>query len=120
MDGARSRHGTGSSSRSSDKGFQARVYEMVEQIPPGMVSTYGRIARLIGEPRKSRFVGFALHSNPRPGEIPCHRVVFANGALAPGFAFGGEEAQRALLAEEGVIFRDDGMVDLEQCCWPEF
>ena len=53
------------------EGFFERVYDMVEQIPEGMVATYGQIARLVGEPRKARYVGFALHSNPRPGEVPC-------------------------------------------------
>lgn len=51
------------------EGFFERVYDMVEQIPEGMVATYGQIARLVGEPRKARYVGFALHSNPRPGEV---------------------------------------------------
>ena len=76
------------------EGFFERVYDMVEQIPEGMVATYGQIARLVGEPRKARYVGFALHSNPRPGEVPCHRVVFADGSICEGFAFGGPEAQR--------------------------
>ena len=79
------------------EGFFNRVYEAVGQIPSGMVATYGQVARLVGAPHRARYVGFALHSNPLPGEIPCHRVVFADGRLAPGFAFGGEAAQRELL-----------------------
>ena len=102
----------------ASEGFFERVYGMVEQIPCGMVATYGQIARLVGEPRKARFVGFALHSNPRPGEIPCHRVVFADGRLSEAFAFGGENVQRRLLEEEGVSFLEDGRVDLEACRWP--
>lgn len=100
------------------EGFFNRVYETVEQVPAGMVVTYGQVARLIGEPHRARFVGFALHANPRPGEIPCHRVVFADGRLAPGFAFGGEAAQRALLENEGVRFLADGRVDLAASRWP--
>lgn len=100
------------------EGFFNRVYETVGQVPAGMVATYGQVARLIGEPRKARFVGFALHVNPRPGEVPCHRVVFADGRLAPGFAFGGEAAQRDLLEGEGVRFLDDGRVDLTASQWP--
>lgn len=99
-------------------GFFARVYETVEQIPEGFVATYGQIAALVGEPRKARYVGFALHVNPRPGEIPCHRVVFADGRICEGFAFGGPEAQRALLEDEGVVFRDDTHVDLAASRWP--
>lgn len=99
-------------------GFFERVYDVVEQIPEGMVATYGQVARLVGEPRKARFVGFALHSNPRPGIVPCHRVVFADGRITDGFAFGGSEAQRALLENEGVPFVDDTHVDLAACRWP--
>ncbi|QWT17206.1 MGMT family protein [Collinsella sp. zg1085] len=109
---------SGNSQESQRTGFFERVYEIVEQIPPGMVASYGQVARLIGEPRKARFVGFALHVNPRPDEIPCHRVVFADGRLADGFAFGGQEAQRQLLEDEGVPFTDDGRVDLSRGQWP--
>ncbi|MDY2777116.1 MAG: MGMT family protein [Collinsella sp.] len=98
--------------------FFERVYDMVEQVPEGMVATYGQIASLIGEPRKARYVGYALHANPRPGIVPCHRIVFADGRLAPGFAFGGPEAQRDLLDGEGVAFLSDGRVDLSSCRWP--
>lgn len=98
--------------------FFERVYGMVEQVPCGMVATYGQIARLIGAPRSARYVGYALHANPRPGIVPCHRIVFADGRLAPGFAFGGPEAQHHLLEEEGVTFLPDGRVDLELHRWP--
>ena len=100
------------------EGFFERVYTMVEQIPRGMVATYGQIARLIGEPRRARYVGFALHANPRPGIVPCHRVVFADGSLCEGFAFGGIDVQRGLLEEEGVRFTPTGQVDLAACRWP--
>lgn len=102
----------------SREGFFDRVYSVVEQIPCGMVATYGQIAALIGAPRSARYVGYALHANPRPGETPCHRVVFADGSLARGFAFGGPDAQRQLLEAEGVTFLDDGRVDLKACRWP--
>ena len=98
-------------------GFFARVYEVVEQIPEGMVATYGQVAALAGRPRAARYVGYALHVNPRPGEIPCHRVVFADGRLATGFAFGGEGVQRELLEGEGVAFLPDGRVDLASSRW---
>lgn len=94
-----------------------RVYEIVKKIPAGKTATYGQIARLLGNPRLSRTVGFALHANPSPETIPCFRVVNREGRLSPAFAFGGEEAQRRLLLEEGVIFLPDGRVDLARCGW---
>lgn len=98
--------------------FFERVYEAVQQVPPGLVATYGQIARLVGEPRKARYVGYALRSNPKPGDIPCHRIVFADGRLAESFAFGGQEAQRQLLEAEGVGFLPDGRVDMDTFHWP--
>lgn len=108
---------SGGAGGTSREGFFDRVYTMVEQIPCGMVATYGQIATLVGAPRSARYVGYALHANPRPGEIPCHRVVFADGSLAKGFAFGGPDVQRQLLEAEGVSFLDDGRVDLTVCRW---
>ena len=95
--------------------FSKRIYEAVKQIPEGKVMTYGQVARLAGNPRGARGVGFALNRNPEPGNIPCHRVIFAGGALAPAFAFGGEEVQRAMLQNEGVYFLPDGRVDMSAC-----
>lgn len=97
--------------------FNESVYDIVRQIPCGRVTTYGHIARMIGRPRNARFVGFALHINPEPGIIPCHRVVFKDGSLAPGFAFGGEDEQRRLLEAEGILFLPDGRVDMNRCAW---
>ena len=57
-------------------------------------------------------VGYALHVNPAPGVIPCHRVVNREGKIAESFAFGGGDAQRKLLEAEGIIFRPDGSIDL--------
>ena len=97
--------------------FTGRVYEVVQQIPKGFVASYGQVAMLAGNPRGARGVGFILHRNPKPGVIPCHRVVFRDGSLCSGFAFGGEGRQRELLEQEGVIFLPDGRVDLAQSGW---
>lgn len=97
--------------------FSELVYEVVQQIPKGRVATYGQIARLIGKPRAARMVGYALHRNPKPGIIPCHRVVFKTGQLAQGFAFGGPDAQRELLAAEGIQFDEKGQVLMDQFAW---
>lgn len=97
--------------------FNDAVYEVVRQIPAGRVATYGQVARMVGRPRNARFVGFALHVNPEPGIVPCHRVVFRDGSLAPGFAFGGADEQRRLLEGENVAFLPDGRVDMRRCQW---
>ena len=89
-----------------------RIYEIVAQIPYGQVATYGQIAALAGKPRAARVVGYALHKNPMPGVIPCHRVVNREGKVSSAFAFGGENIQRELLIKEGIVFKDDGTIDL--------
>ncbi len=101
----------------SDSSF-SKIYSIVKQIPEGMVSTYGMVARLAGNPRWSRVVGYALHVNPEPGVIPCHRVVNRLGEVSSAFAFGGANMQIDLLEGEGVTFLSDGKVDLARHLWP--
>ena len=101
--------------------FAQRAFQVVRRIPRGRVSTYGQVARLMGSPRSARYVGFALRGNPSPGNgddcIPCHRVVFKDGSLCQGFAFGGPGVQRRLLEDEGVGFLEDGRVDMASFQW---
>jgi methylated-DNA-protein-cysteine methyltransferase-like protein len=98
-------------------GFFESVYEVVKKIPTGSVATYGQIATLIGQQRKARYVGWALHSNPQPGIIPCHRVVNRNGELSGSFAFGGADQQKLLLQNEGIIFDNEGKIELGKYKW---
>lgn len=88
-----------------------RIYEIVKKIPQGKVMTYKQVS-ILADVATPRVVGFALHVNPDSQNIPCHRVVFSNGKLTPGYAFGGEDVQREKLKEEGVIFNQKGLVDL--------
>lgn len=74
------------------------------------------IAATIGNRRLSRVVGYALHVNPEPGVIPCHRVVKRNGEVSSAFAFGGANRQVELLKAEGVGFLDGSHVDMTQFC----
>lgn len=91
-----------------------QIYEVVKKIPKGRVATYGQVAFLAGNPRWARVVGYALHNNPLPGVIPCHRVVNREGRVATNFAFGGGATQRELLEKEGIIFEPDGHIDLDK------
>ena len=90
-----------------------RIYEAVKRIPKGKVATYGQVAAMAGKKKMSRAVGNALHKNPEPGIIPCHRVVNSKGILSGEFAFGGMNAQAKLLEKEGVKVVD-GKVDLNK------
>jgi len=94
-----------------------KIYETVKKIPKGKVATYGQVATLSGNPHWSQVVGYALHANPNPDEIPCYRVVNRYGELSKAFAFGGDKTQRLLLEMDGVEFLDTGNVDLEKYQW---
>ncbi len=93
-----------------------KIYEVVKQIPYGQVATYGQIAAIAGNQRWARVVGYALHANPNPDEIPCYRVVNKEGRVSDAFAFGGGNRQVALLKAEGVEFID-GHVDMKRYQW---
>lgn len=91
------------------------VYEILEtvgEIPAGKTATYGQIAEWIGRPRNARLVGRVLRDAELYGAYPCHRVVNHAGRTAPGW-----DAQRPLLEAEGVVFRENGCVDMRRCQW---
>ncbi len=90
-----------------------RIYEAVKKIPKGKVATYADVAEMAGDRKMARAVGNALHKNPDPGTIPCHRIVNSKGELAGEYAFGGAWKQAEILDSEGVEVVD-GRVDLEK------
>ncbi len=96
--------------------FFQRVYNTVRRIPEGKVATYGLVAELVGT-KDARRVGQALHANPDGSRTPCHRVVFADGRLAPGYAFGGRDEQRKKLEMEGITCSVQGTVNLKEYLW---
>ena len=97
----------------TDSSFFQQVYEIVQSVPAGKVTTYGAIAQALGT-KDARRIGHALHANPDSSITPCHRVVNKEGRLAPGYAFGGPNEQLHKLQMEGVPFTADGNVDLKQ------
>ena len=92
-----------------------KIYVIVRRVPFGKVATYGQIARLAGNPRLSRVVGYAMHT--APADVPCHRVVNRLGGLSDAFEPLGKETHRMLLEMEAVEFKSDGRVDLEKFLW---
>ena len=90
--------------------FYEQIYAIVEQIPYGMVISYGQIARIVGRPRSARVVGWAMRNCPE--HLPWQRVVMADGSITGG-AFAQE--RRDLLIKEGVPFLEDGRVDMKAC-----
>lgn len=92
--------------------FYAEVYDVVRQIPPGRVLSYGRVAELVGFPNHSRLVGKAMHDAPLELGLPCHRVVNSVGRTVPGW-----HQQAILLMSEGVRIKPNGCVDMKAHEW---
>lgn len=89
-----------------------KVYDLVSSVPLGKVTTYGAISKIVGiDPR---VVGYALHANQDPENVPCHRVINSKGKISSGYAFGGPRIQRKMLEKEGVKFSKDETVNLEK------
>ena len=82
--------------------FAIDVYDAVKRIPKGRVASYGQIAKMAGRPGAARAVGNILHKNPWPDDVPCYRVVHADGRLADAFVFGGPGAQKKRLEADGI------------------
>ena len=92
------------------------VYELVKRIPPGKISTYGRIAQLTAVPRGARGVGWALAglSPELARTVPWWRVINAAGRISNQF---NATLQRELLEAEGIAFDERGYVDLKTYLW---
>jgi methylated-DNA-protein-cysteine methyltransferase-like protein len=99
--------------------FFRRVYEIVQQIPFGKVTTYGHIAAALGAKSSARLVGYALNGvgvELRDHHIPCHRVINRNGELTGKIHFATPTMMRELLEAEDVEFIGEA-VNLEKHLW---
>ena len=98
--------------------MQEKILSFLCQIPQGKVVTYGQIAAHLGNPKWARAVGNALHRNPDGDKYPCYKVVSAQGKLSAHYAFGGLDAQKRRLEQDGISVTDD-RVHLNQYQWNE-
>lgn len=85
------------------------VYKLLIRIPNGKVTTYGDIAKQLGNKKLARSVAKILHNNPNPIIIPCHKVVLSNGKIG-GYAYG-LKMKKNLLKKEGIIILKDGTIE---------
>jgi methylated-DNA-protein-cysteine methyltransferase-like protein len=98
--------------------FFSSVYKVTSLIPFGRVTSYGAIARYLGSGRSARTVGWALNaSHSRPGFIPAHRVVNRNGLLTGKLHFGNSSTMQQLLENEGIIVKNDTVVNFSDNFW---
>jgi methylated-DNA-[protein]-cysteine S-methyltransferase len=88
------------------------VYDLLLKIPVGKVSTYGDLAKALGNPSASREIGRILGRNPNPITVPCHRVVMSDGKVG-GYAYGSDK-KIELLEEEGISFTGEIISDFKK------
>jgi methylated-DNA-protein-cysteine methyltransferase-like protein len=96
--------------------FSKKVIEFIQSVPKGKVATYGLIARLAGNPRGCRRVGWLLHSSTQKYHLPWQRIIKSDGSLSfpqdsPNFIM-----QKNQLEAEGIIIKN-GRVDLKKFLW---
>jgi len=98
------------------KPVYTRIYDLVRQIPPGKVATYGQIAEVVGG-CTARMVGYAMSSLPQHSDVPWQRVINYKGMISPHGAGFGTMIQETLLKEEGVEFDQQGRIDFSRFGW---
>jgi methylated-DNA-protein-cysteine methyltransferase-like protein len=107
----------------TEPNFYEQVYRVVRQIPPGQVTSYGRIAAMLGAPRAARAVGYALRAlkdkqaDPAYNDVPWHRVVNSQGRISIVNREYGAQQQARLLRSEGVVVTETLRIDLEAYLW---
>ena len=101
--------------------FYDQVYAVVRRVPRGRVTSYGRVARMLGRPKAARAVGYALSALAQKREpvpsVPWQRVINSQGRISTPNMDGGADLQAALLRAEGVAVSDDLRVDLDFYLW---
>ena len=93
------------------------VFDVVRLIPKGRVTSYGAIAKYLGTPRSSRMVGWAMNASHVLQNVPAHRVVNRNGLLTGKMHFSPPELMKELLRDEGILVKNDQIVDFAKYFW---
>jgi methylated-DNA-protein-cysteine methyltransferase related protein len=98
--------------------FFADVYDVVRQIPKGRVTSYGAIAEYLGTKLSARMVGWAMNAaHQAKPKVPAHRVVNRNGMLTGKYHFETPELMETLLNKEGVVVKDDVIINFKTLFW---
>jgi methylated-DNA-protein-cysteine methyltransferase related protein len=102
--------------KTSDNFFE-KVYIIARQIPFGKVTSYGAIAKALGTARSARMVGWAMNAAHNLEDVPAHRVVNRKGLLTGKHHFEGTNLMQQLLENEGVVIKDNQIIDFEKHFW---
>ena len=100
-----------------NKDFFQRVYQVVELIPLGKVTSYGAIAKYLGAAKSSRMVGWAMNAAHDKPTVPAHRVVNRLGVLSGAAHFSSPTMMQELLEAEGHIIVENQIQNFKECYW---
>ena len=109
--------GRGMSPRRPSRSIYEKIYEVVRQVPPGKVATYGQIAKIVGF-CTARMVGYAMAALPHEVDVPWQRVINHKGEISTRSRGDGAWRQRGLLRAEGIRFGRKGRLNLKKVRWP--
>jgi len=107
---------TGEMKLVDEANYRERVYDLVREIPPGRVMTYGQIAEILGEGYTARTVGYVMHGADSEN-VPWQRVINAQGKTSTGKFTLPVNLQQSLLESEGIKFDAKGKCDLNSYLW---
>ena len=96
------------------------VWDLTAQVPPGRVTSYGAIAKALGDIRAARAVGAIEHVNPYAPKVPCHRVVYNDGGIGGFGAPEGVSKKIQLLSSEGIEVENGKIVDFQDKLFTKF
>ncbi len=91
--------------------LEEKVYKKLLEVPQGMVTTYGELAKAVGLNNGQRVIGRIMNKNLYPVIVPCHRVIQSDGKIG-GYAWG-EKIKINMLSKEGVNFKNGKIIDLK-------
>ena len=94
------------------------TYDLVRQIPPGMISTYGAVANALGDIRAARAVGRMMNQNPDADTMPCFKIVYSGGGLG-GFGLGIDDKIRRL-KEDNIHVDKESIIDFDKVFFNDF
>lgn len=97
--------------------FFEKVYIVARAIPYGKVTSYGAIAKYLGSAKSARMVGWAMNKTHNDDTIPAHRVVNSKGLLTGKFHFDGTNLMQQLIESEGIIVKDNRIVNFKEVFW---
>ena len=89
--------------------FQQKVWDAVESIPHGKVTTYGLIARAAGKPGAARYISRIIGQHPQADTLPWYKIVYSNGTVWLSDEY--EHIRRAKYKEEGIILKGKKIVN---------